>query len=156
MRFVLRGLKDQNKWTQEEVGKRLGGLTQQAAQTILNKNGNFSRQTALKLAEICGFDSPESMLRDLGTAPKPPVAGQWTDRDIAAGVARRLGVDEQAIERVVGRYGEAQFMSRPAKWWVERFIQEDRELEEERRRIPKAAESGVPAAPKKAKRKKAS
>lgn len=135
MRNVLRSLKERNKWTQEEVGRRLG-LTQQAAGTILNKNGNFGRKSALALAQMCGFDGPESMLRDLGVTTKPAAQGAWVDREIAAGYARRLNCDELAIERVIARYGESQYMSRDAKWWVERFIHEDRELADERRDAP--------------------
>lgn len=150
MRKVLRDLKERNKWTQTEVGRRLGGLTQQAASTILNKNGNFSRQSALHLAHMCGFDGPESMLRDLGTPERAAAPGQWLDRDLAAGYARRLHCDDLAIERVIARYVESKYMARDAKWWVERFIHEDRELGEERRAhpsstAPAADESGIPA-----------
>lgn len=151
MRKVLRDLKDRNRWTQAEVGRRLGSLTQQAASTILNKNGNFSRRSALKLAEMCGFDSPESLLSDIGKKDKKePAAGGWAIRDFAIGQARRLGVEDEAIQRVVQRYGESRFVGRDAVWWMEKFIHEQRELEEERRErrrsTPPPPESEVPTA----------
>jgi len=158
MRHVLRGLAERGKWTQAETGKRLG-VTQQAAAYILNKNGSFSRRTALALARLCGFDGPESMLADLNVESEAPAPGQWFHREIAAGHARRLGCDEVAIDRVVKRYGEALYMTRDAKWWVEEFIREDRTIEAERKAERDAATrsraSDEPPAPKR-KRKKAS
>ncbi len=147
MRHVLKTLRDRHGWSQAETGRRLN-IGQQAAGVILNKSGGFSRPTALALAVLCGFDSPESMLEDLGAradAKKAPEG--WGDRDLAAGIARRLGYEERAIERVIAKYTDSRYASQPSRWWMDRIVHEAAELAAERTAAPPApaSEPGVRA-----------
>lgn len=158
MRTVLAAMRDRFGWSQTKVGDLLN-IGQQAAGTILNKGGGFSRPTALHLAVLCGFDSPESLLADIGVKGRPEkvkTSSAWFERDIAAGYARRMQCDESAIQRVSERYIESSYTARPTKWWVERFIREDSELNEERRTRSEApASSSSLPEPKRKARKRA-
>jgi hypothetical protein len=141
MRFVLRKLKDQNGWSQGETGRRLG-IGQQAAGVILNKHGGFSRPTALELAKMCGFASPEDMLDDLGALADPKAAPSgWWNRDLAVGAARRIGYPEQALALVIARFAGDRYANMPSRWWMDRIVNVAAELE---------AESAVPAPPSEA------
>lgn len=155
LRSVLRTLREQNKWNQTQTGQAIG-IGQQAASQILNSNGGFARPTALRLARLCGFDSPESMLADLGAlnqGPTGPKTG-WEQRDFAATLARRAPVAEEAILRVQGRYEGNEYWNRPTKWWLERYLQEDRDLEEERKAAIREAPKSSPAVETKPRKKK--
>lgn len=124
MRFILRRLKERGKWSQEVTGKRLG-IGQQSVGKILSKNGGFSRPTALALARLSGFESPEDMLRDLGVLADVKDAPEgWVERDLAVGTARRIGYEDAAIDRVIARHATSEYASKPARWWMDRIVYE--------------------------------
>lgn len=154
MRHVLKTLKERGKWSQTTTGKQLG-IGQQAAGHILNKGGGFSRPTALRLAELCGFDSPESMLADLGALAKRQDAPEgWFERDLAAGSARRLGYEEAAIDRVIARFGAPQYAQQPARWWMDRIVHEAAGMAAEREIAPPPPSASTMPASKRMKPKK--
>lgn len=129
MSHVLRTLVQQNNWTQAEAGRRID-VNQQNAGKLINGHAGFSRPTAVKLAEICGFDSPETLLRDLGAKAEAKDAPKgWNDRDIAVGAARRMGYPDAAIEAVVAQYTTSEYASRKARWWNDRIVAKTAELE---------------------------
>lgn len=118
----LRGLIAKHGWTQGEAGARLG-VNQQNAGKLAGGRQGFSRPTAVKLAALCGWDGPESMLRDLGVKAEARDAPKgWPARDIAVSSARRIGYPEVAIESVVARYASTQYANRPSVWWMDRIV----------------------------------
>lgn len=138
MRHVLRVQHERLKakhrgWTQEKTGQLIGVSQQTAGKLLGHGAAGFSRPTALKLAEMCGFDSPESMLRELGAQADPKEAPTgWAMRDLAVASARRMGYDEEVISRVVAKYGDSRYASMPARWWMDRIVHEAAERDAER------------------------
>lgn len=129
LRKVLRETREKNGWSQLKVGELLN-ISQQTAGTILNRGGGFGRPTALKLAELLGFGGPEELLESLGAlaSAKAAAPGTWRWRELAAGLARRSGVRERAIERVNARYTESEYLSRDTVWWMNKYTAEELEM----------------------------
>lgn len=152
LRAILRGqyesLRKQGKVKNQTQMGVLIGVGQQTAGKLLGTGASgFSRPTALKLAQLCGFDSPETMLRELGAQADPSKAPQgWATRDHAVSLARSIGYDEGAIERVVAKYTEDRYRGLPARWWMDRIVHEQSEQDAERTAAA-AAPPSTPAPP---------
>lgn len=158
MRARLKELIDENGWSQQAAGEHLG-VGQQAIGTIL-RGGGFARPTAVALARVCGFDSPELFIAQLTKMPQkdstPHAPGAtWFYRDIAIQHARQEGFPEEVLRRVQERYSEEKENSfHKSPWWTTRIVKIN-ELYEEEVKVPAAAEPVAPA-PEAKRRRKAS
>lgn len=133
---------------QEQMG-RLLGIGQQSAGKLLGTGGTgFSRPTAVKLAELCGFDSPETLLRESGHVERAAPEG-WQVRELAMTLARRADFDDETLERVRIRYAESRYASMSTRWWTERIVHEQsqRDAEAQAPEAPKSTPAPAPKAP---------
>lgn len=113
---------------QAEMGSLLKISQQSAARLMGTSQAGFSRPTALELARICGFDSPETLLRELGADARVDEAPRgWALRDLAVRNARSIGYEEAVLDRVVAKFADAQYAWMSARWWNERIVAEQAE-----------------------------
>ena len=134
---ILRGMFEYLKThgkvrNQTDMGRLLGLSQQSTARLLGSRPAGFGRVTALRLAELAGFDSPETMLREDRGNKDVPVPEQWTTRDLAVRLARAVPYDEEAIQRVVGRFVDAQYRHQTTRWWMDRIKVAADELDAER------------------------
>lgn len=156
MREELRAIKERNRLSDAKVGELIG-VGQQTANSFLRGKTGLGRASALRLAIQCGYDSPETMLRELGVLASASDAKEgWADRDLAVGIARRLRYDEAVIQRVIAKFTEDRYKSMTARWWNDRIVHEAAEVEAEKLVPPAPASSPMPVEePAKKRRRKA-
>lgn len=113
-------------------------VSQQTAAGYLNGSGGFSRPAARQLAYLLGYDGVDDFLKAHGVFRSNPrdknANGNRNDepeRAMAMSIGRRLGISELAMSRVNKRFGSDHHVSR---WWVDRYIQEQAAVDEERLR----------------------
>lgn len=148
MSHVLKTLTEQNKWTQAEAGLRVD-VNQQNAGKLINGQAGFSRPTAVRLAALCGFDSPETMLRELGAKAEVKDAPKgWNERDIAVGAMRRAGYPETAIEAVVAQYATSEYANRKSRWWADRIVARAAEMDAAQVEAPPSTSMAAAEPPK--------
>lgn len=136
LRAALRKLFADRKLNQMQLGAILG-IKQQSAGRLLSEKiaAGMGRNTANKLARELGFSDAEHLLleMDVSEFSDAPRDRTWADRDAAAKIARRLGYEETAIQTVIWRYTEvAEARTRPVKWWVTKFGDEERDAAADR------------------------
>lgn len=116
-------------WSQAQTGKAIGVSQQVAGKLLSHAVAGLSFPTAKAIAALEGFTSVE----DFFAAHEPSrvnAAAERGNRDLAVIVGRRMGLADAAIDTVLGRYASSQFDGRPTKWWVEKFISEDNDLDD--------------------------
>lgn len=160
MRARLKELIDENGWSQQAAGDHLG-VGQQAIGTIL-RGGGFARPTAVALAKVCGFDSPELFIAQLTKLPQkgdtPHAPGvSWFYRDMAIQHARQEGFPEEVLRRVQERYSEEKENSfHKSPWWTTRIVKINELYEEEVKAPAVTPQPVAPPAPEAKRRRKAS
>lgn len=111
--------------------RAMGDLLDAGQQAVATweKGGGFGRQNADRLAQLIGFADASAFLRGKGASPNPmTVPREWGDRELAVSIAKRLGYEAEAIRRVVVKFQEDQYKSRPARWWNDRIVIEATEM----------------------------
>lgn len=142
LRKVLRGqyewlLKHKKIKTQSDFAVVMQTSQQTMGRLLGSGQTGMSRPTALRLAEICGFDSPESLLRDVGALADREKAPQgWNNRDLVVRNASAFGYDIEAIDRVVAQYTESRYATLPPRWWMDRIVHEQAQRDAERQAPP--------------------
>lgn len=113
--------------TQKATADALG-ITQQNISALLAGRNGFARSTANNLAALEGYGSAELLLAT-AEVERSMASGMtgWERRDAAVRLAGALGYDEAAVARVVARYAEPADKSRPPKWWIMKFGDEERD-----------------------------
>lgn len=130
IRSALKGYANRNDFKSAAIGEQLG-VSQQTANGYLNGTGGFSRPAANDIARLLGFDHAEDLLREHKIGLQRDPTPKLPEREDATRIARRLGVSETAIDRVNVRIGETHHI---ARWWVDKYIQEQASVDEERLR----------------------
>lgn len=119
------------RWSQQNLGDLLHVTQQVAGRYLGGGDQGVGYPVALRVAKLHNFDTIEDFFafRGVGDGPARAAAGH---RDLAIAIARKVGgISEIAIERVLTRYDESQYDSRPSKWWLMKFLAEDQDLASE-------------------------
>lgn len=159
LRAALRELQKQRGISGAALGRLLGTSQSAMSQLLGYERRGLSRSTANKLARELKFRDAEALLldRDVLAAMKEIPSGRaWGNRDMAIRIAQRLGYEQNAIEAIIARYTDASARTRPSKWWITKFGEEERELAVDRAEAsahpmlpPARALPALPAAPRK-------
>lgn len=116
-------------WNQTKLGDALGVSQQVAGRYLSTVATGISYPTAIRIVELVAptltmdeFFASKGVGRP--AAPNP----ERGNRSLATNLARSIGVAELAVQTVLERYRDSTFDSKPTKWWVGKFIDEDKDL----------------------------
>lgn len=133
LRAEMKALREERMWTQKQLGDALG-IKQQNAGRILNGKQGLSRGAANALARERGFRDAEHLLLERGVLADLEAApaqhrdtAQWLRRDTAIRWAAAMKIDPAAVHAIVTRYTDESSRVKREKWWIGRFLDEEKE-----------------------------
>jgi hypothetical protein len=117
---------DGRPWNQTLLGQIIGVGQQVAGRYLGASHHGMSYPTAMRVAGYFKFDKLDDFFEArLGNGADRKTQGM---RDLAVSLAHKMGIDDAAIQAVLARYDSTEYDNRATKWWVGKFIEEDKDL----------------------------